>query len=599
MQRPFPALIPRLAFALLATNLGLYLAGMFGGFDFTDEGFYYLSFAHPENVSDSQSAFYLFGAKLFRLMGSNIIVMRFCTLLAILGGTLLFLRGTRQLAQRFAPGFWSEQEARQLTRNSVLTGSCLAYAISPVALSYNFQNAFCLLAAAGFLLGACAQPRGERCFDRPTLLALGGFGALVGLEFFIKFSSSVLLAAFGTSFFFLVSEKKLRQKFALVGLLLACTAAAALAYFIFFQSFPRWWAGLQGTLGAILEGGYATKEINRYAREITALYAATWLNFTPVWVVAIPSIIVVAALRAWPRLQAWLAAFSSLLIFVHLLWLVGRMDYYFQPGPAFFLGSLVLLAVLTIASRFFVLEAGRNCPPGRWRIFLAAGLFIALPYIGAFGTNNDIHRNCLYQLAPWFVIAALLTAELGRIWRTPWPSRLTALLLASVATSQFYHGYSVAPYRVAGGRSQQTVPTLVGEPATPLRLDPGTHAFITIARRSLHENGFKPGGDLLVLFDLPGFVFAMGGVSPGHPWYFYGDPHSLALDLMRLNFIEPGRRKRAFIVRNGFLDDSLLLLRQAGLNFPHGYERITPPMTSPFTGLPFEIWRPKPVALAK
>ena len=36
----------------------IYLAGLNRGFDFTDEGSYYLSFAHPENVPDSQTSFH-------------------------------------------------------------------------------------------------------------------------------------------------------------------------------------------------------------------------------------------------------------------------------------------------------------------------------------------------------------------------------------------------------------------------------------------------------------------------------------------------------------------------------------------------------------
>ena len=64
---------------------------------------------------------------------------------------------------------------------------------------------------------------------------------------------------------------------------------------------------------------------------------------------------------------------------------------------------------------------------------------------------------------------------------------------------------------------------------------------------------------------------------------------------MRLEFIAPARRKRAFIVRNALdqdWNDFLPDLRAVGLNFPTDYQLITPPMKSPFTQVPFEIWAP-------
>jgi hypothetical protein len=223
-------------------------------------------------------------------------------------------------------------------------------------------------------------------------------------------------------------------------------------------------------------------------------------------------------------------------------------------------------------------------------------LLLLLPYLGAFGTSNNINTNAHYQLAPWLVLAGLLLAEIDRVWGTLWPSRVGLLLLGAMAATQFYNGYWLQPYRVGGTRSEQTVATQIGEPASTLLLTPTTHEFITTSRRILQEHGFKPGDDLLVFFDLPGFVFAMGGVSPGHPWYFAGDKTSLELDAMRLNFIEVGRRRRAFVVHNAFdrdWNDFLPMMKQAGLNFPEDYQLISPPMLSPFTRVPFEIWQPR------
>ena len=593
----------RFPLALILAGLlgitGIFLAGISAGFDFTDEGFYYLSFAHPENVSDNQSSFYFFGARLFALLGHNVVAMRVATLVASLGGTILFLHGVRRFIAAFAPELLPDAEHLRLMQVAALIASFLGYVISPPALAYNFQNAFCLLGATGLLLTACAQPRSPRALDLRTLGALVGFGGLVGLEFFIKFSSSAPLGVAGVFLFFLLNRKGPGQKAALAGVLVLCGGIIALIYFLFFQSFTHWWGGFQGTAGAIIHGGYAGMTIERYINEISAVIRPALRNFAPVWIVAFPTALLVPALRRQPGIQSTCAVIGGVWILAHLLWLVNKLDYFEQRQLEFLIGVLFLLGLLAASSAFATRTLGFG---QHWRLAAGGLLLLLLPYLGAFGTNNNINTNCFYQISPWFVIAALLLGVIDHAWGTVWPSRIGLVLLAAVASLQFYDGYWLQPYRVAGGRIAQTIPTPIGVPVTNLRLNPETHDFIVNSRRVLQEHGFKPGDDLLVFFDLPGFVFAMGGVSPGHPWYFAGDRSSLALDLMRLDFIDLARRKRAFVVRNGtdqdwneFLPD----LRAVGLNFPEDYQLITPPMISPFSKVPFEIWRPRQSAATK
>ena len=582
--------------ALLAGLVVVFGAGVMSGFDFTDEGSYYLNFVHPENVSDNHTSYFIFGGGLFALLGHNIVALRVATLFATFGGTLIFLHGLRSFMSDFAPEVGADREHRQLLLMAALVASFLGFAISPPALSYNFQNAFCLLAATGFLFHACAQPASPGFISGRALTALSAFGGLVGLEFFIKFSSSVPLALGGLTFFLLASRQTLTQKIVFFGGLLACVAVPAVIYFAFFQSFERWRAV---TLGAILDNAYVGKEIQRYANEIAALVQPLLHNFAPVWIVAIPAVILVPALRRWPRFQAAAAALAGLWTLGHLLWLMDKLEYWRDRQLEFFAGSLILLALLLAGSGLAKRGPGLH---RYWRLLAAGGLLLLLPYVGAFGTSNSINTNCLYQFAPWFALAGLMLAGIDRVWGSAWPSRIGLLLLAVVAGIQFYEGYWLQPYRVAGARSEQTVPTSIGVPATTLHLNQETHDFIVGSRRILQEHGFKAGDDLLVFFDLPGFVFAMGGTSPGHPWYFAGDKNSFALDLMRLGFIEPLRRKRAFIVRNSLdrdWNEFLPGLHTVGLNFPEDYQLITPPMISPFSKTPFEIWQPRQSAAAK
>jgi hypothetical protein len=605
MSRPWFILCRRLPLAAAwgcALGAGvMFLIGMVGGFDFTDEGAYYLGFRNPADMPDSNTSYRFFGSKLFTLLGHDIVAMRAGTLLAMLVGTLIFLHGWGRFMRRFAPALASDVEQRRLSLAAALTASFLGFAISPATLSYNFQNAFCLLAAGGFLLQAATSPKDESRFATGTLVPLLAFGLLTGLQFFVKFSSGILLVGAGSFFFLAVSEKSPGQKTAFGTLLLAGLGLVAFVYFIFFQSFTRWWNGIGALAHLVTTGQYLSGQLRRYGTEFLSLLSLTLRYFIPVWIIGVPGMIVLFVLRNQARRQARVAVLGGLGVLGTLLWLTTDLGYLsvIRPvGLPYFLGCLILLILLVAVTGFIQHHAGSVHSHVPWRVVLAGGGLFFLPYIGSFGTSNDINQNCLYQLAPWFVLAALLLAELDRQWRTAWLSRIGLLLLTVVAAGQFYLGYWENPYRVTGPRSEQNVPTAIGEPATQLRLTPATHDFIETARRSLQEHGFKKGDDLLVFFDLPGLVFALGGASPRHHWYFGGGQTALDDSALHLSLLDPERRKHAFLVRNSDNDWDTFIpsLRAAGLPFPEGYQLITPPMTSPFSHVRFEIWAPMAAA---
>jgi hypothetical protein len=162
-----------------------------------------------------------------------------------------------------------------------------------------------------------------------------------------------------------------------------------------------------------------------------------------------------------------------------------------------------------------------------------------------------------------------------------------------VCLSQFGYGYVFSPYRVPGGRLAQTESTEIGDPPTSLRLDPASHDFVEGVRSQMESHGFKKGDDIFAFFNLPGLVFALGGVSPGHSWYFAGDAYSLVVDYGHLRGVAPGRRRRAFVVQNGDLQTFLPYLESCGMAFPGDYVRCGPALRNPLTGEAVEVWAPK------
>jgi hypothetical protein len=588
-----PSLGARLCFGavsgLMIAVCVTYLVGIGGGFDFTDEGVYYLNFAHPENVSDRQTTYFVIGGAVYSLLGGNLLALRVAAMLATIGGAILLARGFDRFITAFAPALRPQRVDRLTVLAAAIIASFAGYSISPPALSYNVQNALCLMAATGFLLRAASAPVSPRFWDAGTLLNLGGFAAMVGLEFFIKFSSSLPLAVGGVTFFLLVSRQSWRNKAILVTFVAGTASAMAAIYFLVMTDFAAWREGIAGTLTALTTGDFLANRLLDYRADIGELGGRILRNFAPVWVVALPAIGVVAVLRRWPRIQAAAAIVAGVWTCAHLIWLVDFFDYHVVLSIEFHVGCLTVLLAWAVASRWV--------RPGRHDGFpaalvLAGLLLLALPYVGALGTDNNLNNNALYQLAPWFLLAALLCADLGATWGTPWVSRIALTFMAVIAAAQFRQGYWFEPYRVTGNRSEQTEPTEIGFPATTLRLSPVAHEFVRETRRILDENGYQAGDDLLVFFDLPGWVFAMGGQSPGHPWYFGGE-HSQEINLIRLGNLDGERKKRAFIIRHGEWDYFLPGLATLGIRIPEDYERISPPMLSPFTRIPFEIWKPR------
>jgi hypothetical protein len=483
---------------------------------------------------------------------------------------------------------------------AALSGTALSISTSPVAPSYNLLNAVALLAATGLMLSAASR---SPVRDRASAGKLAGLllscVVVIGLDFSIKFSTAAVLAVGFAAFFLLTSKESWVKKTLLlvsapvVGLLMA------LGYFVFVESFAVWHAGIGGTLGGLTTGTYLRDELIRYVRDIQVHGLETLWAYADVFTAVLVAGGVLLGVRAFPRLQRGLAATGFAVILA--LFAVSPLSAESLrlnggPGSRIYLGALAVLGLAVAATLIARKRPGdESRSPGSWRLLPLAVLLLILPYAGGFGTTNAITQNTVYQLAPWFALIALATAFLAHAWRARWVPPLCVVPLAAIALTQSFHGYWTHPYRLPGGRPAQTEPTVIGAPAyaSTLRLDSASHRFIEATRAQLTQHGFHPGDDIFAFFNLPGLVFAVGGVSPGHPWYFAGDQNSLDLNAMRVVAVSPARRARAFVITNGDVTPFLPQLRTAGLDFPNAFVRCGETLQNPLSKEPVEIWRPR------
>jgi hypothetical protein len=581
-----------LCFSALAVWLAV-LGGAGRGFDLTDEGAYYLSAVHPEEVPDRQTTYFLFGRVLFALSGHNIVVTRALVAGLLLAATWLFVRGLRRFLAAFAlpldGGGWLAVGA--------MAGSALAFSISPVAPSYNLLNAICLLAIAGLALEGASFPAEEGLLSSPSAwLPPVTAGVLIVADFFIKFSTSVALAFLLTLFFLVTNRMRMKQKGVLLLGIVSLGSLAAAGYIFSVQSLAAWRDSIGGTLWAIRQQSYLLGQIMRYWDGLRLQVVETLWTYASVFNALFASGAVLLVLRRSPVAQRW-AALAGLALASYLGFEAAPADLPLSPGRIGVRFHLAMICALGLAAgiTWIVRAPGRRprLAEGAWRVLVLLVILALLPFAGSFGTSNDINDNTIYQLAPWLALIAVLLAWLAHSWQARWLVGVGLIFVSAVTLSQFVQGYLLTPYRVPEGRRAQTVPTAIGEPATILRLNPASHDFIEAVRSQLESHGFKPGDDIFAFFNLPGLVFAMGGISPGHPWYFSGDDYSLILDDGRLRGVAPERRNRAFIVQNGDIRSFLHYMRDSGLMFPEAYEKCGPGLLNPLTGEAVQVWQPK------
>ena len=166
----------------------------------------------------------------------------------------------------------------------------------------------------------------------------------------------------------------------------------------------------------------------------------------------------------------------------------------------------------------------------------------------------------------------------------------TVLALAGV---QIVGGTATAPYGLNERLVRQTVATSLGSPPARVSLDPETHRLIVDLQQLASACGFHVGDDLLAFHNMPGLVYAIGGRSPGLPWFTDGLPGSRAGNEMGLEAAGAVRTSRAFILQTPDADPWLRTLAPLGIDFPAHYAYCGV-VTRRLRGQAFELklWRP-------
>lgn len=467
--------------------------------------------------------------------------------------------------------------------------------------SYNLLNAASTLVSAGLLLGAVGTDDAGSRHGWGWRWAVFGSGAALGVSLFSRFPSAIGL--FGLTLVVAYAWVPPGRRWRFLLWLALGIAAWSAVHFVLFQGLDAWYR--QGAAGArfvqSLQAGYGAPLLQKYLQDLDQYRRLAWRGYRFLFLFLLILGVAVWWIRRHRRTEIGrrfltAALLVLLLVFaarsVHLGYQYGGDEYYRRLITFYLSFGALLGGILLVARLTWLRQGSRDAQtmPGR-RILGLIALLSALPLLGAIGTGNPISLAVMLNLAPWFALLVLMLETLGRWSQSRLLPAVGTLVLVIFACSQIMTAGEVSPYRLNTALSSQVVPTELGIPPSTVRLDRDTSAFFESLRQAAHVCGLVAGDDILGFFNMPGVVFALGGRSPGGPWYNGGYPGDRESNAFLLQLAGGTRVRTAYLLQNTTDAKVAELLAPFGAVFPDDY-RLCGSARWPQTGATVRLWKP-------
>jgi hypothetical protein len=223
------------------------------------------------------------------------------------------------------------------------------------------------------------------------------------------------------------------------------------------------------------------------------------------WKIPLFAVALVPPLYFLPRLMAWQDP-----------WMVNLHKMIFS-----FLVSLILFGIVLYVERV-------------WQIFraifrneksLVTIFLLLLPLMGSFGTNTGLIEKAIDTLPLWFAVMVILLHEVSQVETIPYGYRKTIMgvfvaFLVFTTSVQIVYGYEFYPYHLNENRLKQDFEVKNSDRLRGIKLDQATSQFYEGLITLVTENtSFAPLDPIIGLFDIPGMVYAVGGMSPGKAFF--------------------------------------------------------------------------------
>ena len=501
-----------LAAALFALLLLLRLAAAADrGLDFTDEAYNLVATADPARYPALPTLFGFFLHPLHRALDGNIAALRLANFAATyLLGALFFwaLLAWKFPADRLSP-------LQRLAAALALGASALSlFGTWMVAPSYNslaLQGTLVIAAATLRLL--TAPPR----LELPALLGIGLGGWVV---FMAKPTTAALLALALLALLVACHARWLRAVVVAGGAASSLLLATAVAL----DGSPAAFA--QRLLHAAQQAGAQDSRYSAaglFRLELPRVDAGLVLFAVAVALLGL----LLRPARGQEGVRPWLLRGAVAALAAYGLLALWHMDGW--PVAAKPDKGVVLLAPLLTSLLLLRRDAAAGEQPegdaSRQRMERGVAIFLALlPWIYAFGTNNNPWHNMGFAAAFWVALAVVLTRAPSGPRAAP-ASLAAVTVVAVLASTGLLMSAMRHPYRQATPLDEQEQPVTVRGSA--LRLSAETASYLREAAADSRAAGLPDGAPMLDLTGrAPGLVYALGARSPSDPWLIGGYPNS-------------------------------------------------------------------------
>ena len=612
-------------------SIALLIWGSNKGFDLTDEGLYLLYYTYPKDYSQSFSGFHLLLAPLGSVVTLNVVNLRLIRLGLLFSANVLFAAAFVYWLGRSFRTSPILSQFKPLAFSLLVLGMVMPYTWLAQTPGYNDLAAVFGLAAGSCVLIAVTLQQAVQPspgLTHSTIAVAGFFLALLG---FVKWTSAFGLGCLvGATLCVALPNRSFASRALVLGSLLAGILAGLLCLHLLCIDLVMHVKNLAAQTALVAQRSPAGELLVRYWHELYGAFATLvrqfWWGF--LLLLFLPEIFYGPSRRRFP-LATWLllaAIFGGLLRLEKEARFLRGASYMPTSIPAYFL-LIGVAATCWAACRWngHRLRHAPSCPsPGVWNALRQAaatvppclsgknrlstpqgtvGLFLfLLPFAVAAGTAGHLFSPALYLLSAWnavLLIFCLLAGSyrLGRIVGLP-----LSLLAAILMVAQFLYGYSHRPYRLTTSLFQQTTKVPGLPRGSDLFFDKPTADFLSQVSQLYQAASPIDRQPIVALYDLPGLVYLLGGISPGAVWYSdevgWRNVRSLPTPDKSLTATNQSHSIPFLLLPPQLSEDALEVLRSR-LNYPQDYRlagSVRRPRTdalSPTDSEVISLWIPK------
>lgn len=463
------------------------------GFDLTDEGVCLLWYAYPDKDPNPFYYFHKIVLGIFPFIEWDIVstrLLKVCSELTVLGIVVTLVYS--KLEERLK----TIGNAALILGISGLGYFALVYA--KVFFEGDMSYLFVILSWAMPLL--FIEERKRKWLWLAVLFA----GAVVGMQFFNKFSASVLSFALVTILLIYFT-----RKVSYVLLLLLGIALGVASFFMITGYHPSvWYQEYIDGYTYVLEG----LEYDPVALLLFYLVDGLALLLLALLPLGLFSAFKYVAVK----LNAWQRPHTVFAVLVFVCYAAGFLflpeaysDARYKEISLMFNYWYMPLVSMVLYLFFWVGNVKDKSKEANAMLIL----LLLSPLVSLAGTGSSLAMSAASYIIPWFGILAYL---LVRYYNQALV--LGLILVAVTVIGGFLYFQWEAPFRYLASESEQTV--MIQGPREEIYVDAKLASFVNGTKAELDKASIPSGYPIVALHNLPGLVYLLDGYSPATPWYF-------------------------------------------------------------------------------